>query len=196
MDKPYIIIICGIPASGKTTYGIHIAERLRIPFLSKDDMKQCLHDAFGYDTTVYANAKIYGMAAYVVSYHTAEMLMRCGLPFVFESNFTPMSVDILEPLIEGYGYQALTIAFDADIRVLHKRFVARDDSGDRPEGLKSASGIYHDFDTFANATLPLRAFDVGGERITIDTTDFSNVHYDEIDRKVDAFIQKQKKQQS
>ena len=49
--KPYIIIIAGIPASGKTTYAQYIAERLHIPFIGKDAIKEKLYDILNYDTT-------------------------------------------------------------------------------------------------------------------------------------------------
>ena len=177
---PYVIFVAGIPASGKTMYARHISAKLRVPFIGKDAIKEKLHDVIGYDTAVRGNSQLYGAASYSVFYHVAECLMKADVSFVLESNFTPGSADILLPLVREYNYRGLTVLLDADIRVLHKRFCQRDITDERHAGLKSTSNVFDDFEVFMNATLPLREFCVG-EKIVVDTTDFSRVCYDEVD---------------
>jgi predicted kinase len=186
--KPYIIIIAGIPASGKTTYARHIAKQLNIPFIGKDAIKEKLYDVIKYDTSKRENSQFYGAASYSVFFHIAECLMAADVPFVFESNFTPSSADILSPLVEKFNYRALTVLFDADMAVLHKRFCERDVTDERHPGLASKSNVFNDFETFNKGTLPLRDFCVGS-KITVDTTDFSMVDYKKIDMCVKGFIE-------
>lgn len=187
---PYIILVAGIPASGKTTYARHISEKLNIPFIGRDAVKEKLYDVLKYDTSKRENSQLYGMASYSVFCHIAECLMRADVSFVFETNFWPASVDILLPMVRQYNYRALTILFDADIKVLHKRFCERDITNERHPGLvaKGTSNL-HNFDSFSKELLPHRDFCVG-EKIIVDTTDFSKVDYDEINDLVMDFIRK------
>jgi len=177
---PYIILIAGIPASGKTTYARHISKKLNIPFIGKDAIKEKLHDVLKFDTSKRENSQLYGAASYSVFFHIAECLMKADTSFVLESNFSPASADVLLPLMQQYNYKALTVLFDADIKVLHKRFCERDITDERHPGLVTKNTDLHDFDIFSKGTLPLRDFCIG-EKITIDTTDFSTVDYNAVD---------------
>ena len=64
--NPYLIIVAGIPASGKTTDAKHIAEKLHIPLIGKDLIKEKLYDAIRYDTSKRENLRLYGAASYSV----------------------------------------------------------------------------------------------------------------------------------
>ena len=186
MSKPYIIAIAGIPASGKTVYGRHLAEKMNIPFISKDAIKEKLHDVLKFDNTARENSQLYGAASYSVFYHITECLMKTKISFILESNFHPMSVEKLSKLTEEYGYNAVTVLFDADIQVLHKRFVERDLTEERHPGLVSIIAVensLNDFEVFKTGTAPLREFCIG-KKIVVDTTDFSKVSYEEVDKKV------------
>ena len=46
MSKKYLIIITGELAAGKTSYGKKISNILKIPFFSKDEIKEILFDSF------------------------------------------------------------------------------------------------------------------------------------------------------
>ena len=186
--NPYIILVAGIPASGKTTYAKHIAEKLHIPFIGKDAIKEKMYDIIHFDTSKRENSQLYGMASYSVFFHITECLMKADVSFVIESNFPPYAADVLLPLIETYSYQALTVLFDADIEVLHKRFLKRDVTDERHPGLTSKSNVFDNFNIFSKETLPLRNFCVG-DRIIVDTTDFTTVDYNEIDARIFAFVE-------
>ena len=182
--KPYIILIAGIPASGKTTYGRHIAEKLNIPFICKDTIKENLHNAIKWDTSVRANSKLYGLASYNVFYSIIDSLMKAGVSLVAESNFGPASVDMLLPIIECHGYRAITVLMDADLAVLNKRFHDRDITDERHPGLV----ISCEFEGFnEDEALAFRDFEVG-EKIVVDTTDFARVSYAKVDADVINFI--------
>jgi len=185
--KPYVIIVAGIPASGKTTYANHISAKLEIPFIGKDAIKEKIYDVIQYDTSKRENSQLYGGASYSVFFHIAECLMKANVSFVLESNFIPFSADILLPLVNQYKYTPLTILFDAEMKILHERFCKRDMTDERHPGLASKSNVFNDLEYFENATLPLREFCVG-EKIMVDTTDFSTVDYEKIDTYIINFI--------
>ena len=46
MKKNIIIIVTGDLAAGKTTFGKKISNTLKIPFFSKDDIKEILFDSY------------------------------------------------------------------------------------------------------------------------------------------------------
>ena len=175
---PYIILVAGIPAAGKTTYARHIGEKLYIPVIVKDDIRDKLHESLQYDVSIPENGTRYGMAGISVFFHIAECLMKAGTCFVLESNFTLRAVDDLSPLIQKYNYRSLTVLLDADPEVAHKRFCER-------QGID----IKTNFDFSYNTSDSYRDFCVG-EKITIDTTDFAKVDYNKIDELVIDFIEK------
>jgi adenylylsulfate kinase-like enzyme len=44
MSKPFVIIITGLPGTGKTTLGKHLTQRYHLPCLHKDGIKEILFD--------------------------------------------------------------------------------------------------------------------------------------------------------
>lgn len=190
MYKKHIILIGGIPAAGKTTYAEHLSEKLAIPMLCKDHIKERLHDVIQYNPSVKEEAVRYGIAGYGVLYYVAEAMMKVGSPLILESNFTPQSEEALRRLIQRYGYAALTILFGGDMRTLHERFLRRDHSPDRHPGLVS-SDYNFDFETFRSAVSQTINFNVGPPVMKIDATDFGRVSYEDITNEVLAFLHNQ-----
>ena len=181
-----MILIAGISGTGKTTYARHIADKLHIPFIGKDNIKEKLYDVLQYDTEKQGNSQLYGAASYSVFFHIAECLMKADISFVLESNFTLSSVEVLAPLAQKYKYHTLTVLLDADMETLDKRIQERDATSERHPGLKLPSGQYIPLNfNCAN----YRNFCIG-EKIIIDTTDFTKVSYSEIDDLVIDFIER------
>jgi len=186
MSKPYIIILAGIPASGKTTYGRHLVEKMSLPFISKDAIKEKLHDVLKFDNAEGNNTQLYGRASYSVFYHIADCLMKAGTSFILESNFTaPTSTNILQQMIDERGYRAITVLFDADLAILQKRYEDREFTDERHPGLrlsKERMNLHYTIDVEA-----YRNFCVG-EKIVVDTTDLEKINYDEVDKKLEGYI--------
>lgn len=44
----YCILVTGIPAAGKSTMAEFLAERLELPVISKDSLKELLYDMIGW----------------------------------------------------------------------------------------------------------------------------------------------------
>lgn len=47
MGSPSFVVVSGLPASGKTTVGRVISERLALPLIDKDDILEALFDSLG-----------------------------------------------------------------------------------------------------------------------------------------------------
>jgi predicted kinase len=175
LDK-VLIIIAGMPGTGKTRFANYLAGKLQKALICKDKFKEIIWDKLHYDTS---ETQKYGGLAYDLSFHFCEMLMKSKQTIIFESNFGNTCPDKLKTMVDTYGYKVITILFDGDVEVVHKRFVERDLTDERHPGLVS-KGRYNDFEFFKKATQPCRDFNYGDCIITVDTTDFSKVSYDEI----------------
>lgn len=179
MKEKCVIIITGMSATGKTTNGIKIASQLRIPFFSKDEIKEILFNATDNENATYEDKRKIGAASYDILYHDTEVLMKAGCSFILESNFVKQSSDILKSLISKYNYNSITIRFEADLKVLHERFLERENTTKRPKGLV-ANGVFDDFKEFEKLSNKCKEFKINDNEIIVDTTDFSNIDIDEI----------------
>jgi predicted kinase len=179
MKDNFVILIAGIPAAGKSQLATELASRLRLPMIGKDSIKTLIWEKLHIDPDSKAEKKAYGALAYDICFLLAEELMKAGYSFIFESNFTPASAEILVALIEKCRYETLTVVLDADMETLHQRFLEREDCDDRHPGLKRGAN-FEDFEEFKSAAEKVRQFSVGGRRINIDTTDWSKVDYEAV----------------
>ena len=72
----YIIIITGELAAGKTSYGKKISNTLKIPFFSKDEIKEILYDSFNNNNLTYEDKRKIGVNSYNVFYYIIEQQMK------------------------------------------------------------------------------------------------------------------------
>jgi predicted kinase len=80
-----IVIIGGLPCSGKSTLAEQLRLQWRQPLLSKDVFKESLFDSLGSGDRAWSR-RISG-AAYSLMFRQAEELAGCGLSFAIEGNF-------------------------------------------------------------------------------------------------------------
>lgn len=174
-----LIIIAGMPATGKTTFANYLSDKMKVPLVSKDWLKEIIWDKIHFDTNIRAESQKYGGLAFDLTFHICEMLMKTNQIFIIESNFTKPCPNILNSIVNKYKYKVITVLFDGDVEVIHQRFLARDVTEERHQGLVS-NNYFSDFELFKKATKPSRDFDYGDIRIIVDSTDFSKVSYDDI----------------
>lgn len=199
----YCILMAGMPASGKSTMAEAIAEKCKLPLISKDLMKEILYDHVGFQSR--AQKVNLGVASMEIMYYVAEQLMKAGQPFLLENNFEYSSEQELKTLLEKYDYSVLTITLTGDYKVIYQRFLARDLSPDRHRGhvvndcfpekqehsleeIKAASISYEDY----VHSLEQRGFEdffVGGKQIKVDTTDFTKIDMEELFAQITAWRQ-------
>ena len=187
----YIILISGMPASGKTTFAKRLSEELQIPMVSKDDIKEILFDTVGFHSR--EEKVTLGIGSMNIMYLFAESLMRTNKLITLENNFENISKPKLQELINKYNYTPITVLFDGDMKTIYNRFIERDNSPTRhrghvvnteyPEPInRNAIHPQIKFEDFQKTfeERGIRHFNISDDIIKIDTTDFDRVAYSDV----------------
>jgi predicted kinase len=84
---PLLVIVTGLPATGKTSIARRLAQDLRLPLLSKDDIKESLFDNLGWSDREWS-MKL-GRASILLLYQLVERLLAAGVSAITETAFHP-----------------------------------------------------------------------------------------------------------
>ena len=175
-----IIIIEGYLASGKSTFALQLSKSLNIPYLIKDTFKIAL--CKNVTVTNRTESSVFSAVTFDGMMYVAERMMETSTPIIIEGNFVPIGVKKVDEageikrLIDKYNYASLDFKFMGDTRALHQRFLEREKTAERGEVNKIGEDV--PFDMFNQWCHNLDDFDIGGETVRVDTTDFSNVNFD------------------
>lgn len=83
-DSPLLVVVTGPPASGKTRVARDLAERLRVPFVVKDTLKERLYEVFGSGDSL---EEAIDTAALAILFSVVDSQLAAGVSVVAESNF-------------------------------------------------------------------------------------------------------------
>lgn len=197
----YCILVTGIPAAGKSTMAEAMSERLKLPVISKDTIKELLFDNVGFQSR--AEKVKLGITSMEIMYYVAGLFMKAGQPFILENNFENSSEQGMKSLLEKYRYSALTITLTGDYKVIYQRFLERENSPDRHRGhvvndcypekkesnlktLKAKTISYENF-VCGIEKRGFEAFCVDGRQIKVDTTDFSKINMETLFSQIKAW---------
>jgi predicted kinase len=129
LSRPTLVIVSGAPGSGKTTLAHRLALDLRLPLLSKDELKEALADAMGVPPDVPASMRL-GAGAYAMLYLVAQQLLQARIGLIIESNFRRgVSEKELRPLLAWSDPGLIHCA--AAPEVVLRRYAERPASEDR-----------------------------------------------------------------
>ncbi len=199
--KMFCILVTGMPAAGKSTMAKAISERLKLPVISRDAIKELLFDHVGFQSR--AEKVNLGIAGTEIMYYVAGQLMKAGQPFILENNFEYSSEHGIKKLLEQYRCPALTITLTGDYKVIYQRFVKRESSPDRHRGhvvndcypekeenhLKTSKAGTISYENYVHG-IEERGFDTfcaDGRQIKVDTTDFSKINMEELFARIAAW---------
>lgn len=177
MIKNYLIIISGAPCTGKTTLSKRIATELKLPLISRDEIKEMLFDSLGVKDKEWS--KKLGAASYDILYKFLELLMGAKLDVVIESNFkSRFDSDKICELKKEYHFELIQIICKTNKKILLERFKQRSLSGERHPGHLDNQNWQEFKDSFIkkeNWTL-----DIPGKIIKVNTTNLNKINYNKI----------------
>ena len=132
---PNVILITGHPATGKTTLSYKLADKLNLPLIGKDIIKETLADtmpkpAEDMDDTDWSRRL--SIATWRLLYQQTEDLIRAKVPHIVEANFDPKFSDShWQDLMSRYTFNPIQIRCESDPQTIIRRYHQRIADGSR-----------------------------------------------------------------
>lgn len=180
-----LIIVAGMPATGKSTVAAGLEREFRYPILEKDNIKEVLFDTVGFEN--YPQKRKLDHAANGVLLQMLELMMKAGNSAIVVNNFDSASTEQLCAIMEKYKPCCVTVFLNGDAQVLYERYVQRDNLHKRHLGhILQEHYPPHEGDSL-DYTMTREEFDekffkrgmdqfrCPGGRIDLDMTDFDAV---------------------
>jgi len=186
MQKPCLIIVHGLPATGKTAVSTEISNRLHIPVFAKDALKEAMFDTVGYSDKAWSSKVSH--ASHRLMDIIIEQELGCSRSLMVEGNFKP-DIDSarFHRLCEKYSASCLQLLCWAEGEGLYNRFQERETSPDR-----HPAHVHPDYPRSLvkellapGKAVPLYSVD---NTIEIDTSDFSLIDYTMLTSKISSFM--------
>lgn len=119
-----LVILAGMPASGKTTFSKKLSSVLGYPVLEKDTIKEELFDVIGFEN--YSQKRLMDTAATAVLLRCADALLQSGQSLIMVNNFRKDAEPEVEKLFKKHHCQCVFVFFGGNGDVFYKRYVERD----------------------------------------------------------------------
>jgi predicted kinase len=180
-----LIIITWLPATWKTTLWQKISHKYKLPFFSKDTIKEIMFDFIWSKEDIWKE-KI-SQSSYEILYHILEQNLIADNSVILESNFIPeFSNRVFNKLREKYSFDILQIKCNSQWEVLFERFRERSLWLDRHEWHNDRNNIEAWKETLLDWRI--EALDIWWELINLDTTNFENINYKTLDCRIEIFL--------
>lgn len=176
MNVPTVVIVTGLPATGKTAIARAIGREAGFPVFGKDDFKELLFDVLGHSDREWS-MKL-GHAAYEVLFQICAEHVEAGASVVLESNFGPDSVPRFASIADKFPVRFIQVLCYADGEVVISRFKSR---------VRHPGHVDEEVaETHRDLLLTGRAdpLDIECELIEVDTTHLDNAVIDSVARQV------------
>lgn len=195
-----IIVLAGMPASGKSTVAAQLGKAFGMPILEKDALKEAIFDTIGFQN--YAEKRKTDHAANAVLLRCARALLDSGISVILDNNFDETSAGVLDGMVREYGCKCVTVFLGGDTEAFYRRYVERDRlhlrhlghvvqehyplwEGDSPDHDMTREEFREKFEKRGMAN-----FRIGGERIDVDATDPAKIDVDGLIEQIRALLGK------
>ena len=185
-----LILMAGLPASGKSSFAQYVAKELSFAVIVKDEIKEFLFDAVGFRS--HDEKTRLDMASADIMMYCAGRILDSGRSVILDNNFESRNLENLQKLISNHPCNVVTVRFNADASVVYQRFLERDKDPNRHPGhvlvtcYPPVPGVEDEgksstMEGFAEQFKRRGTVDFCvGKLIEVDATDFSKVSYPEI----------------
>jgi predicted kinase len=124
MKAPVVVVITGIPCTGKTTLGRRIAAEFSLPLVTKDGIKEVLFDSLGWKDR--HRSRKFSLTSFDLILHIMDLLLQAGCSHIVEGNFTAEEyADRLLDLQRRHPFRPFQILCIADDHVIRQRLEER-----------------------------------------------------------------------
>ena len=185
-----LILMSGLPASGKSSFAEYAAKELSIPIIEKDEIKEFLFDTVGFRS--HDEKTQLDIAASNIMMYTAGRIIDSGNSVILDNNFESRNLVNLNKLIAEHPCNVITVRFNGDVSVIYQRFLKRDKDPNRHPGhvlvtcYPPVEGVEDEgklitLQAFAEKFRQRGTLDFQmGTLIEVDATDFKSVSYPRI----------------
>ena len=171
---PLVIVVNGLPATGKTTLARRLATDLHLPLLAKDVIKETLFETLGWSDRAWSRQL--GAATMALLYKLLEEQLRAGQPCIVECNFYPdRDTERFRELAQAYRVAFFQILCIADGPTLYARYCQRALSADRHPGHVETHNLNEHRELLLRGRI--EPLPLGGALYELDTTDFATMDY-------------------
>jgi predicted kinase len=186
MTTPALILVTGLPATGKSRLTQRLAADLALSLVGKDEIKELLFDTLGIHDRAWSQKL--GGASFDLLYWSLGKLLAAGRSVLVDADFSSpaRASERLAALHRAHPYRALVVSCVCAGETLFARFQVRALSGERHAGHVD----HQNFDEFRAALLRGRREPLGipATTIEVDTSDFASLPYDGLRARIQSFI--------
>lgn len=159
-----MILVSGMPGTGKSTFADWLGQRLCVPVIRYDRILRVLLDA---------GVQEKGELGY--RFFLYEMEEHMGCTFVADYIFSTKQVDWFREMGKAHPTQTVNVHFDCSPQTAYQRYTRRNAQEPGPR-TRPEVALEH----FEAVTRQNREFRFGDQVIDVDTEDFSQVSYEDI----------------
>jgi len=186
--KSTMILVSGVPATGKTTFATWLSSEIGVPLFCRDRVFEKYKEiAKANFENLFLGDEEQGRlweASDELYWFLCEEIMKSSSSLIIESSFRNDKKEIITDLIEKYKYQTVNVHLDAPIEIICRRFNERSyKNGGNEISLETSKIILQ-----AGIIKSASDFRYGDCIIYVDTTDFSTVSYEDIAEQIRQYI--------